>query len=58
MVIDETGVLETIEGSTIVSAGMDSDGEGLHICLADGRVLVFIGIFTIGLVRVDRKKLH
>ena len=56
--IDETGVLETIEGAMIVSVGMDKDGEGLHLCLADGCVLVFIGIFTIGMVRVDRQKLH
>ena len=56
--IDQTALLETIEGATIVSAGMDEEGEGIHINLSDGRVLVFMGAFTVGIVRIDREKLH
>ena len=58
MVIDQTGVLEAIEGATIVSAGLDAEGEGLHINFADGRVLVFIGIFTVGIARIGSERLH
>ena len=56
--IDQRELLETIEGATIVSAGLDTEGEGLHINLTDGRVLVFIGVFTLGLFRLDNERLH
>ena len=56
--IDQRELLETIEGATIVSAGLDTEGEGLHINLSDGRVLVFIGVFTLGLFRLDNERLH
>jgi hypothetical protein len=51
-------VLEMLEGATIVSARLDVEGEGLHLNLADGRVVIFIGSFTVGMARVDWEKLH
>lgn len=54
----EAGVLDAIEGATIVSAGIDVDGEGLHLNLADGRVLIISGVFILGLMQLSTEKLH
>ena len=50
-------ILEAIEGAVIVS-GFVEDENGLHICLADGRVLILVGEFAVGLYRNSHEKLH
>lgn len=51
-------VLNAVEGATIVS-GYVEDDSGLHFVLADGRILVIVGFFAIGLMRVvDPERMH
>lgn len=51
-------IIERLEGATIVGGGEDVEGEGIHILLQDGRVLVIAGFFALSLVRPDAKALH
>ena len=50
-------MLEQLTGATIVSSFVE-DAEGLHICMADGRILVICGWFAISLLQQSRKELH
>ena len=50
-------LLEQLNGATIVSSFVE-DMEGLHICLADGRIVVICGFFGISIVKQERKELH
>lgn len=54
---EEDSVLDMIEGAVIVSASVDVAGRGVHLNLADGRVLIFEGAMTVGLYR-SMDKLH
>lgn len=44
-------LLESLKGGTIQDGGLTD--EGLHICLEDGRVIIFSGTFVIGVVRPE-----
>ena len=57
-IVAEQALLDALEGATIVSARLDVDGEGVHLNLADGRVVIFLGLFTVGIARIYREKLH
>lgn len=50
-------ILDCIEGAVIVSAHIE-DETAMHFNFADGRCLIFMGVFTVGLYRVDAEKLH
>ena len=56
-ICEEDSVLDMIEGAVIVSASVDVAGRGVHLNLADGRVLIFEGAMTVGLYR-SMDKLH
>ena len=49
--------MNAIEGAVIVSGFVENE-EGLHLCFADGRVLIIAGVFTVGLMKRDVEKLH
>lgn len=51
-------ILDQLEGATIVSWEC-SDDEGMHLVMADGRVLVIVGSFAVGFLQsIDKKRLH
>ena len=50
-------ILDQLEGATIVSHYVEDD-EGLHICMADGRVLIIAGMFVISMMRLSEERLH
>jgi hypothetical protein len=50
-------MLEQLNGAQ-VSASYVENEEGLHICFADGRILVICGWFAISLLQQSRKELH
>ena len=50
-------VLDQLHGATVVDAFIENE-EGMHLVFQDGRMLIIAGMFTIGLVRFDTKKLH
>lgn len=52
--VDE--VMEHLSGS-IISGGEVTD-EGMHIHLKDGRILVFIGEFVMGVMVLDKRQIQ
>lgn len=52
-----TALIETLEGATIVCGDVD-DEEGMHLHLADGRVIVIVGEYALSVLRVTRERLH
>lgn len=57
MVVPHERILEQVEGATIASCYVE-DEDGLHLCLTDGRILIFVGQFCIGLVSGETRELH
>lgn len=49
-------VMETLSGSKI-SSGARTD-EGMHAYLEDGRVLVFVGDFVMGVMVLDKRQIQ
>ena len=49
-------VMEHLSGS-VISSGERTD-EGMTVYLEDGRVLVFVGEFVMGVMVVDKKNLQ
>lgn len=49
-------VMEHLSGSKI-SGGARTD-EGMHVFLEDGRVLVFVGEFVMGVMVLDKRSLQ
>ena len=52
--VDE--VMEHLEGSVI--SGGEVTEEGMHINLKDGRILVFVGEFVMGVMVLDKRNLQ
>ena len=49
-------VMEYLSGSVIVSG--ERTDEGMHVHLKDGRILVFIGDFVMGVLVADERVLN
>ena len=49
-------VMEHLSGS-VISGGERTD-EGMHVHLKDGRVLVFVGEFVMGVMVLDKRQLQ
>ena len=49
-------VMEYLSGS-VISGGARTD-EGVHVYLEDGRVLVFVGDFVMGVMVADKRNLQ
>lgn len=49
-------VMEVLSGSVIDSGARTDDG--MHVYLKDGRVLVFIGDFVMGVMVADKRNLQ
>ena len=49
-------VMEHLSGS-VISSGERTD-EGMHINLSDGRILVFVGDFVMGVMILDKRNLQ
>jgi hypothetical protein len=45
-------LLDPLEGAVIAKSFVE-DQNGLHICLADGRILVIAGYFAISVIRSE-----
>ena len=50
-------LLDSLEGAEIKCGYVEED-EGMHLVLADGRVLIIAGVFALSLMRFDTEKLH
>lgn len=48
-------ILDTLDGATVAHSFVE-DENGLHIVLADGRILVIVGEFAVAIV--GKEKLH
>ena len=48
--------IENVAGS-VIEAG-DVCDEGMHLYLADGRVLVFVGTFVVGILQAEKQTLQ
>lgn len=55
--IEEQRILDQLSGATIASIDCQ-DEEGMHFYLADGRVLVIVGEFAVGVLKQDTEKFH
>lgn len=49
-------VLDHLSGSRI--SGGERTDEGMHVYLDDGRVLVFVGEFVMGVMILDKRQLQ
>jgi hypothetical protein len=49
-------VMEYLSGSVIVSG--ERTEEGMHVHLADGRILCFIGDFVMGVLVADKRVMN
>ena len=49
-------VMEHLSGS-VISGGERTD-EGMHVYLNDGRVLIFVGEFVMGVMILDKRQLQ
>ena len=56
-IVPAENLLDQIDGATISSHFIE-DNEGLHICFADGRILVIAGTFAISIVKAGSERLH
>ena len=50
-------VLDSLQGAQIGSCE-HIEGEGFHIYLTDGRTLLFVGSFSVAILKADTERLH
>jgi hypothetical protein len=50
-------VLDTLQGAQIASCEY-IEGEGFNVYLIDGRTLLFVGSFSIAIMKADTERLH
>jgi hypothetical protein len=50
-------VLDTLQGAQIASCEY-IEGEGFNVYLRDGRTLLFVGSFSIAIMKADTERLH
>ena len=48
--------IENVAGSVIEA--VDVCDEGMHLYLADGRVLIFVGTFVVGILAAEKQTLQ
>lgn len=54
--VEPSEVLETLKGS-VIEGGEETD-DGLHLYLSDGRILLFVGEFTVFVGILDKDSIQ
>ena len=54
--MDSAQFIENVAGS-VIEAG-DVCDDGMHLYLADGRVLIFVGTFVVGILAAEKQTLQ
>lgn len=53
MEADAAQVIEEITNKVIIGGDISVDGMGMHLFLSDGRTLILIGRFSVGLLSTE-----
>jgi hypothetical protein len=50
-------ILDSLQGAQIASCDY-VEGEGFNVYLTDGRTLLFVGTFSVAIMKADTERLH